>query len=479
MSNSNGFLKKFALYVPVKLLPALLTVCFVFFLYRFFPAGDYVNYSVSIACALIVAQLGAMWVGNSFVYYFSGVDDKKSLFSNCFYLIVIIGPVSGLIAANLADLFVAEEGAFRYVWLLCVAQVFFFFMSSVCQAAFMVRQQLASVVTQAIAQVSIIYFLYVGLGGVSYAAAMMALTAGYAMAALLMMLFVAVRLGMNNPFTTLSLFKRDVKSVYEYGSALAPWMLGMLVMAGADRFAIGYLGLENGDSYLSLKDLFVGAGGLLSMPLLMLVHPLIIKRFREGVFEGSLIQSSMGFLIIVFSLLWTLIAVVGLQVFDQLTGKPVTAPFSALLMAYLGVFLNCSAVYVQKRLEVHRKMKALAYLSLISAILSVVLAFAGGWVFGLNGAALGVVLGQFTYFALVWKTVVRKVSFYKGAIRPLVLSLVIMLFGYLLRMLINPLASGLDWWIAVIAWIVIFGLISLVVLWKGVAWGDFMKARLE
>lgn len=475
MSDSNGFLKKLALYVPVKLLPALLTVGFIFFLYRFFSAEDYVAYSVSLSCSLIVAQLSAMWVGNSFVYYYSGIADKKSFFINCLLLIIVIAPLSSVVAASTANFFAGAEGSFRSVWLLCVAQMFFFFMSSVCQAAFLVRQQLLAVSAQVLAQVGLAFFL-MSADGISYSDAMASLTAGYGVAALVMVAAFFFRRDLA-AVSEMRILKQDIKLIYEYGSPLAPWMLGMLVMAAADRFAVGYLGIADGDSYLSLKDLFVGAGGLLSMPLLMLVHPLIIKRFRDGVFEGVLIQNSIGFLIIVFSLLWAVIAFVGLEVFERFTEKPVTAPVGVLLIAYLGVFLNCSAVYVQKRLEVHRRMRKLAILSMLCALISLLSAYLGGVLFGLYGVALGVLLGQFAYFALVGQTVLKKVSFYKGIIRPVGVSLGAVLLGYLLHQALEGSLSAV-WWTSAVVWVLVFGFLSLLIMWKGVEWHEFSRAKL-
>ena len=357
-------------------------------------------------------------------------------------------------------------------------QMYFFFMSSVCQAAFLVRQQLLAVVMQVVAQLAVIFFCYSS-RGVSYTDAMLALSAGYGVAALVMLFAAVNSMGISGPLLGRSAFGNDVRAVFNYGSALAPWMLGMLLMVAADRFAIGYLGIPGGDSYLSMKDLFVGAGGLLSMPLLMLVHPLIIKRFRDGVFEGALIQSSFGFLVVVFSLLWGVIALVGLSVFEQFTGKPVSAPLGALLIAYLGVFLNCAAVYAQKRLEVHRRMRLLAYFSLLSAVLSLVLSYVGGGLFGLYGVALGVVIGQLLYFGLVTTTILRKIDVYRGAVKPFLVSMMALAVGYLLQVIVDFSLGGVVWWGRALIWAALFSILSLVVVWKAVSWSDFMGAKMD
>lgn len=476
-SNSNGFLKNFILYVPVKLLPATLTVGFIFVLYRFFPPGEYVAYSVSLSCSLIVAQLSAMWVGNSFVYFYSGIDDKRSMFSSCAYLLALLGPVSAVVAGMIANIFAEVPDSFSLVWLLCMSQIAFFFISSVCQAAFMVSQQFVAVCLQALVQAGVIWFLSTDVG-VSYNDAMISLSAGYGVAALIMLTAVIFRLGLESPFSSQLAFSRNLRAIYGYGSALAPWMLGMLVMVSADRFAISHLGIEGGDSYLSLKDLFVGAGGLLSMPLLMLVHPLLIKRFREGVFECELIESSMSFLVIVFTLLWALLVLVGFELFERLTDKSITVGWEVLLVAYIGVFLNCSAVYVQKRLEVHKKMRLLAIVSISSSGLALVLAYLGGWLFGLHGAALGGALGQLVYFVVVGASVLRKVSLFHGLIKPFLLSLCALIVGYFLHVIVFKHLNGIEWWVGVMAWTGGFAVVSMLIVWKGVAWKSFLTARL-
>lgn len=478
MSDNNGFLAKLVLYIPVKLFPALLTICFIFFLYRFFPQGEYVSYSVSITCSLIVAQLSATWVGNSFVYYYSGVGCKKTFFYNCLFLITLIAPFSGSISGLVASFFSNDDGVFRVVWWLCIAQLYFFFMSSVCQAAFLVRQQLAAVILQAAAQIGVICLLLSD-SGISYYDAVVSLTAGYGAAGIVMLVAVVFRLGVGSPIPLLSSFRKDVVSIYQYGSALAPWLLGMLIMAGADRFSIGYLQLAGGDAYLSIKDLFVGAGGLVSMPLLMLIHPLIIKRFREGVFEGVLIQNSLAFLVLAFVLLWTLIILVGFDAFERVTGKAIDVHGGVLLIAYVGVFLNCTAVYIQKRLEVHRRMKTLAYLSIFSALTSVVLSYAGGAIFGLYGAAVGVLLGQLIYFAMVGATVFKKINLLRGVFKPFVFSLGAMLVGWWLHVAILRVFEGNPWWVGSLSWVMVFAFVSLLVLWKGVPWREFSRSKLE
>lgn len=472
--NNNSFISKFILYVPVKLIPAFMGIFFVFFLYKFFPSGQYVSYSVAVTCALISAQLFAGWVGNSFVYHFSASEDKSIFFSSSLAVIAIIAPVASLIAASVCVIFIRDDFVFYCVWLLCCSQVIFFFLSSACQADFLVWQQLAAAALQAVVQAMLIYILFEGVG-VDYRYALIALSAGYAAASTLLFFCAIQNFGFSNPAKFRSAFLAIVRSLYSYGAALSPWIFGMLVMAAADRFAIGYYNIEFGDTYLSLKDLFAGGAGLLSMPLLMVVHPLIIRRFREKRFAANIIESSLGFLIISFSLLWCALYLVGFGLFERLTGKAIQVSLWVIFFSFLSVFLNSSSVYVQKRLEAHRRMVLLAVLSVACAVLSVSFSYAGGKYWGIYGVSLGLLFAQIIYFLLVTYSVYKKISVYRSFIAPMIVSVMASLIGIGYYYALQSMLGVVDWRLMLGLWVGGFSIVCVLALWKGVRWGGFAK----
>lgn len=474
--NINAFLRKLMLYVPVKMVPAFSGIFLIFFLFKLFSEGQYVSYSVSVYCSLVAAQLCAGWVGNSFIYYYSGVDDKGLFVSSCIAVILFIAPVASLLGAMASVFFTSEDYVFGCVWLLCFSQIMFFFLSSVSQAGFLVKQQLIAVLLQAVVQIGLILIVF-NIVGRDFRYALLSLSVGYFVAAFVMLFATLRSLGVTNPFADRALFKSNFKLIYEYGAALSPWILGMLVMAGADRLAIGYFQIDHGDAYLSLKDLFIGAAGLLSMPLLMMVHPFVIKRFREGQFAIRIIESSSSFLIVVFSLLWCALYFVGFDLFEKITGKTIAAPKDVILYAFIGVFLNSAAVYFQKRLEVHRKMKLLAYLSIICALISILFAWLGGRYWGIYGVSLGVLLAQAMYFALVTLSIMKRFHLYHGFGRAILASALALAAGCLFSIGLES-AGSLVWWEKSVIWMLGFTVVSLITLWKGVRWSEFMKATV-
>ncbi|CAI8841829.1 sugar transporter [Pseudomonas neuropathica] len=473
----NVFLRKLLLYVPVKMVPAVSGIFLIFYLYRLFPEGHYVSYSVSLFCSLITAQLCAGWVGNSFIYYYSGLEDKRLFVSNCISVVFLIAPVASVLAAAVAVYFSSVAYVFLCVWLLCFGQILFFFLSSACQAGFFVKQQLVAVILQAVTQIALIVIFF-RFFEVDFRYALFSLALGYFAGAFFLLYTLLKIFSAFNPFSNVGLFKENLRLIFQYGAALSPWILGMLVMVGADRFAIGFYNVESGDAYLSLKDLFVGAAGLLSMPLLMMVHPFVIKRFREGVFAINVIESSSGFLIVTFSLLWGALYFVGFGFFEVVTGKLITVSKLAILFAFIGVFLNSAAVYFQKRLEVHRKMKLLAYLSVISSLISVLFAWVGARYWGVIGASLGVLLAQMLYFCLVTASLFKRLDFYRSFGAPAMVSSLALLAGYALSVGLEVIAGSMIEWQRSIYWLVGFSAISLFSLWKGVRWSEFMKASV-
>lgn len=449
----------------------------IFFLYKSFPDGQYVSYSVSLFCSLIAAQLSAGWVGNSFIYYYSGAEDRRFFVSGCIAVVLLIAPIASIFAATISIYFSPGPYVFWCVWLLCFSQILFFFASSACQAGFFVKQQLVAVLLQAVTQVLMIvlFFKFVD---VDYRLALISLAVGYLIAALFMLFSLLRNFGVCNPFASIELFKNNFKMIFQYGAALSPWILGMLVMVGSDRFAIGYYDLEFGDSYLSLKDLFVGAAGLLSMPLLMMVHPFVIKRFREGSFAIRMIETSSGFLIVAFLLLWTALYLVGFDFFEDITGKTIGASKVAILFSFLGVFLNSAAVYFQKRLEVHRKMKLLAFLSIIAAATSLVLAWVGGRYWGLYGVSMGVLLAQSIYFVLVTLSLLKRLDLHRAFVSPLMVSVIASLAGYGGYLALEAFGGSFERWERSLFWLAGFSVVSVFALWKGVRWSEFMKATV-
>lgn len=474
--NSSVFFGKLFLYVPVKLVPAFLGIFFIFLLYTAFPEGGYVNYSVGVVSALIAAQLSTMWIGNSYIYYAAGSESQATFFYSCLWTLIAIAPVAALIAGLVSILFV-EADAFFPVLLLCLSQSLFFFLSAVFQASFLVKHQLIAVLIQALGQVAAVFILFEYVA-VDYKLAIASLSVGYFGAALFLLLVKIKEYGVGGFIVRMESFRANFLAIYRYGSALSPWMLGMLVMAAADRFVVGYYNLDGGDAYLSLKDLFVGGSGLLSMPLLMMVHSLLISRFRGGYFAIEIVQASVSFLIIIFTAMWVFLQFLGLELFVLITDKPESISRGPVFLAFFAIALASMSVYVQKRLEVHRKIGRLALISLVCALVAIVAGFVAGAVGGVLGVAFSAVLAQLLYLAALVKSLQKKLRFFLF-FKPVLWSAFLFGCGAVLSHLLIDGKNVIENWQAGLVWFLVFSPLVLLALWKGVSWGSFTQPSLR
>lgn len=452
-----NFIHKFMLYIPVKLIPAFSTVLLIVYLYKNLPFGHYTSYSIALTCSLMMVQLGTGWVGNSFIYFSSLSANKSELISNSLTLLIIIAPIVGMVAAFFAHTLGAKN-SFWLVILLSVVQVFYFFFLSVLQVYFRVKEQLWATCIQVAVQFSLV-FIYFNYSNIDYRGALLALFLGYGVGATY--LYSCFRSTVRVLELKKSL-KSDVRRFCMYGIALIPWMLGVLLLANIDKFFVSYFGFELSDSYISSKDLFVGASGLISMPMLMLVHPILINSFNKGKrFKYPVLEESLRYMVICFALLWVFLHLVGFDLFFFFAEKDLVVAGSPLFFSFLSVFFASVSIYLQKRYEVHRKWPLLAAYSLSAAIFSITLVAIGGTWFGILGASLGGAVGQGIYCFLVLRSLAKKISLVQCLLIPLVWVAGAYMILVQAKFFFQTFVGSSPNWVGIGAWVICFISVSI------------------
>ncbi|MCG4455177.1 sugar transporter [Pseudomonas sp. MMS21-TM103] len=472
-----NFFIKLIFYVPVKLVPALVGVFFVVFLYGKLFDGQYVNYSISIICSLIAMQLCIGWLANSILYFLPSRESKEEFLFDCIILVILISPVASVIAALIAGFFISGSAVFYCVIFLCLSQIFYFLVSAIFQSEVLIKQQLYSVMFQGCSQILMLLILF-KIYGPRFECAIVAMGVGFVVSVIYLFFKLSGIFSVRNIYFDFNRLVSTFNLVFKYGSPLVLWMFGVLAVSGGERFAVSFFNIELGDAYLSLKDLFVGASGLLSMPLLMLVHPIIIDRFRRGYFDSKTIESSIGLLIIVFSLFWTAWQFVGFHLFEFAAGKEIYLPKLVIFIIFVSVFLGCVSIYLQKRLEVHKRISLMARYALFSGLVSIVLSFTGAYFLGLYGIAIGILVSQALYTGLVLGSTFKKLQFYPCLMQPLIISLFCWFLGLIYSLLLDSVFSQAEWHIKYVCWTVGFMVLSVFVLYRGVEWSKLGAARV-
>lgn len=470
--NEGGFILKLLIYFPVKILPALSSMFLILYLYGKLPLGEYTLYSVNLACILIGGQVLYGWVGNSVVYFYSTLNKPAELVASAVRFLLISIPVAAIFVAALCIVFSGVE-IFFYGFSLFISQVLFFFFSSVCQAAMLIKDQLYAVLLQVAMQLLGVFYLF-SIFSYSYIYVFAALTVGYLIAACYLAFAFFRRHSW--PSSSLGQLREHVAMLYCYGAPLMPWMVGVLMVGSSDRFVLGMFKPQHSDAYLSLKDLFVGAGGLISMPMLMLVHTMVMSSFNsKKIFPFVVIEESLLYVMTGFYLGWIFVYFVGFDLLAIISGKSLDVSIVSASFAYVAVFLSCSSIYMQKRLEAHRKLKVIACFSLVSAFIALFFAGLGCYYFGVEGAAFAFFVGNFSYFLMVCRWGGSGRVFFKAISRMVVPCIIVFscmsIVSYILELVFKN-----NIYLAIGLWSGAFAMVSLILFWKLIRWRKFHAA---
>lgn len=450
--NSHTFLKSIFFYIPVKVSPAIVNIITILILWRLFSSEEYLSYSICVSLAQIFAQISTGWVCNASLFYMSQNDKKYEHISADFYLCLISACTGSLIFSVTTFLLFHNIPGALILFFLCLSQSLFYFLSMVYQGNFLIRKQFYAVMLQGTAQLVILYYIFSNTLSNSLLG-IFALTAGFSVAAI----FLFVNLVSLNICTkiTFSQFKQNALRILSYGAPMAIWMCANLVLLSSDRFLISYLSITSYE-YVSLKDLLVGVSGLLSMPILMVVHPLYFKLASQGRYPNKIINDSLLVISLLFAGFWSIFSIPGLFLLQKLTGKIIMTPLWLLLVAYIGITVGCLSIYLQKRLEGHKKTSYLARIMCLSAFMSYFLGMVFGSIWGLAGIILSFSSAQLLYFSLIYRSVKQKTHLAPILLKSVLMGLFSWVIGQYVWQMINtyyPLDENL-WGIAV--WLVCY-----------------------
>lgn len=452
-------------YIPSKILPAATTILFISFLYRNVESTAFVSYSVSIAVSLISIQLSSGWVANSILFHLPK-SENNSIFIIRAISIAFLTSILGILIAVTVIIW---NGAITQVVIaaifLMVGQSGFYVLSSIFQSRRNIICQLKAVTLQCSFQVITLLVLF-NSGFRSEAYAIFSYGTGFFIASLyyLVLIFPELELNKYKNFRNLfSFYSIDFKDIISYGLPLGVWTFSILLANSSDRFFLkNIVDVANAASYVSAKDLLVGAAGLVTMPLLMASHPIILKLARDGKWSEAenIIKNNIQILIFLFSIYLTLIQFSGLFFLKLMFGTKYLIDVSALIIMLFGLLFSCISMYAQKNLEALGRTKLMTGLAAIVALICIIMSAIIIPQFGVMGAAWCFFVSNFLYLALVIKnakisvmTVIRAGNF--------IPPVLVWLLGYSIDSFIrcSELTKGWGAGYVNIIWIFIFTLL--------------------
>lgn len=426
---SHVFINKIIFYGFIKIIPALVNILTIVILWRVLSSESYLSYSVSIALPQLFAQISTAWICNAYLFYTSKKNQSDLFLRNNFYLCSASSFIGAFIT-GFASLFMFHNTTLAFISFgLCLSQCYFYFFSTVYQSRFLIREQFHGVFVQFITQVSMLIFIFYFTKN-NFIWGVLALSCGFIAASLFLFfqLYSHLNLSFANCITT---FKENIKIISSYGIPLAVWMCFSLTLLSCDKYLTYFLNIDVYD-YLSLKDLLVGVSGLISMPILMLVHPLFFKLFNSGKYPEQFINNSIYLVSMIFASFWSIFYFPGLHLLASFTEKLIITPKWILLITYLGIAIGCISIYLQKRLEGHKKT---IYLASLMGGCTIACYFFGvilGAIFGLAGIIVSFFLCQCLYFLVVSRSVKGMNKLCALLSKSLFMGLLFWIFGQLL-----------------------------------------------
>lgn len=347
-------------YSTIKLLPALVSIGLVALLIKCLPQGDYVDFSIVMSSSLIGMQFGVGWLGNSIVYYYITAFNKKSLVAGAglasLVLTIIVGTCVGwVVFLATMDVLIAVAGA-----ILCMTQSFQATTMAMCQAIRDVRTQLIMIGVNALSILLLTYTAFLGdLITPSMTIILIAVANVVSVGVFL--------LKYKETFDALKSVEKAkamawAKKCIEYGSPFALWVGGVLLITYSDKYFVREL--ANSGLYLSAKDMVIGGASFLSMPLIMVLHPIMVTAFKDGSDYWLVVKKAVVILTVAFAGFASLYDSSGYKVLGLLKSNdyaPVNIP---IVLTIFSLYINSTLIYFQKELELKGKTKTLGLLML-------------------------------------------------------------------------------------------------------------------
>lgn len=196
------------------------------------------------------------------------------------------------------------------------------------------------------------------------------------------------------------------KATWAFGWPMSVWLLLSTLTLYVDRIILGlYVEAPALGSYAALSDLVVRGIAMVAVPVVMVLHPIIMRSHNRGDSERAreVLRRWSGIMGCFVAATASLAALVGPQVI-ALFGLPEPDRL-VILMLVTGAGLWQYALLAHKRLEMAGRTLAMMWCLALALLIEVVWSAALVPLAGARGAAAGVLIGTTSYLLLVgWLT---------------------------------------------------------------------------
>jgi O-antigen/teichoic acid export membrane protein len=385
-------------YIPIKFLPAISGVFLVVAATKALSPENYATYTIALTISLVLVQLGVGWIGSSIVFFLLSEKRREYFLVSVFVIGIGVIFFIGILIAVLSYFLLENFNLSLAVSVMSVGQATFLIFSAVCQAERKVSLQLGMAIAANLVVFSLIVFLFYGQVN-DVVVIFVMLSMAHLAAGLIYIYAGNIASCLRHCPPKRSMIGAWCKRIIAYGGPMSLWSAATLLIISCDKFFVR--SIEYSGVYLSAKDLLIGLSSLLSMPLIMTMHPVIFSAFRNKEDYWGLVIRAAEILSLVFGVVWYFLEIIGFEWLGNILNKNYLSVKFPLLAVFFGLYLGACLIYFQKDLEMKGRTTALAGLvsavCFISIFVSYFLVPTGGLMYG----ALIFVAGQLVCLLLV------------------------------------------------------------------------------
>ncbi|MFH1754871.1 MAG: oligosaccharide flippase family protein [Candidatus Latescibacterota bacterium] len=380
----DGFIKKLKKdmlrYAPAAFVPAGMSVASVAIFTRLFGPEAYGQYSLVIATTSILTMLLAGWMQQSVLRYLPRYKANRELvrFMERFSAVLATVCVAtlGILLLSYPFLKNALADYERFYFpgvVLVLTGVIFQTLNTVFQADLKSGRFAKYKIALAAGRLTLaLAFVFL------VSRDIIALIIGLAVSELILVVIIKLELG---TWQALKKARRSfdvdfLKKFASYGFPMIGWMMGGQILEISDRFVIGaYRGATEVGIYSANYSLVSMGIGLLSGPMLMAAHPLIMSAWEKGnrtLVPGLLSIFSKYYLLVIMPVVF-FVAVFSRDFVDVLLGAEYRDGYTIIPFVLAGYAVWGLSLYGQKGFELLEKTKVMLLLVIICALCNIIL----------------------------------------------------------------------------------------------------------
>jgi O-antigen/teichoic acid export membrane protein len=395
-------------YLPVKLLPGLSGLLTIYILTHTLSTTLYGYYSFVLATVILSGQLVNGWINSAVIYLFP--DYKKDAQIMVLHVNVVaiqlvffvLGAICFVLTSYFADINFATIG--MGLLLMC-AQSLLSLSNSFLQVERKISIQAKAASIQSLLQISGViccYFFFKQ----NLLVVFFALSFSYFIANL----YTIYSEGIVIKLIQLPIFgyvkKEHIYQILRYGLPICGWLFATQFYTLGDRILFKYLNYDHlVGNYIAFKDLAIGLSALITTPILLASHPIIMRAWKKEKNAEDIekvITQNIELLISLFTICFCALMLVGDWFLVKIIARDYILSINLMLLVLVSVFLASVASYLHKGLEVLGKTLLMLKIALSLSLLSLVLNIFSIAAYGVLGACFVAILIQLLYCSITY-----------------------------------------------------------------------------